>query len=54
LQYRCRVRVVLDFLLKTTDHASHGGVLKPVVERYQGKVSRIHFRADAAFAMPEV
>jgi Transposase DDE domain group 1 len=29
-------------------------VLKPVVERYQGKVSRIYFRADAAFAMPEV
>jgi hypothetical protein len=31
-----------------------GGVLKPVVSRYQGKVSRIYFRADAAFAMPEV
>jgi hypothetical protein len=29
-------------------------VLKPVVERYQGKISRIYFRADAAFAMPEV
>jgi 2-polyprenyl-6-methoxyphenol hydroxylase-like FAD-dependent oxidoreductase len=29
------------------------GVLKPVVARYQGKVSRIYFRADAAFAMPE-
>ena len=29
-------------------------VLKPVVARYQGKVSRIYFRADAAFAMPEV
>ena len=29
-------------------------VLKPVVTRYQGKVSRIYFRADAAFAMPEV
>jgi Transposase DDE domain group 1 len=28
-------------------------VLKPVVARYQGKVSRIYFRADAAFAMPE-
>ena len=26
----------------------------PFVERYQGKVSRIYFRADAAFAMPEV
>jgi hypothetical protein len=29
-------------------------VLKPVVTRYHGKVSRIYFRADAAFAMPEV
>ena len=29
-------------------------VLKPVVARYRGKVSRIYFRADAAFAMPEV
>jgi hypothetical protein len=29
-------------------------VLKPVVTRYQGKVSRIHFRADAGFANPEV
>jgi hypothetical protein len=30
-------------------------VLKTVVARYhQGKVSRIYFRADAAFAMPEV
>jgi hypothetical protein len=29
-------------------------LLKPVVARYQGKVSRIYFRADAAFAMPEV
>ena len=29
-------------------------VLKPVVTRYQGKVSRIYFPADAAFAMPEV
>jgi hypothetical protein len=29
-------------------------VLKPVVARYQGKVSRLYFRADAAFAMPEV
>src|SRR5262249_13738402 len=31
-----------------------GGVLKPVVARYQGKLSRIYFRADAALAMPEV
>jgi Transposase DDE domain group 1 len=29
-------------------------VLKPVVERYQGKVSRIYFRADAAFAIAGV
>jgi len=29
-------------------------VLTPVVERYQGKVSRIYFRADAGFANPEV
>ena len=31
-----------------------GDVLKPVVTRYQGKVSRIYFRADAGFANPEV
>ena len=31
-----------------------GGVLKPVVARYRGKVSRIYFRADAGFANPEV
>src|SRR5262245_7916384 len=37
-------------------HSADGwdGVLKPVVARYQGKVSRIYLRADAAFAMPEV
>jgi hypothetical protein len=37
-------------------HSADGwdGVLKPVVAPYQGKVSRIYFRADAAFAMPEV
>ena len=29
-------------------------VLDPVVARYRGKVSRIYFRADAAFAMPGV
>ncbi len=29
-------------------------MLTPVVERYQGKVSRIYFRADAGFANPEV
>ena len=28
-------------------------MLKPVVARYQGKVSRFYFRADAAFAMPD-
>jgi Transposase DDE domain group 1 len=33
-------------------HSADGwdGVLKPVVARYRGKVSRIYFRADAAFA----
>src|ERR1700757_553039 len=37
-------------------HSADGweGVLKPVVARYQGKVLRIYFRADAAFAMPGV
>ena len=37
-------------------HSADGweGVLKPVVKRYQDKVSRIYFGADAAFAMPEV
>ena len=37
-------------------HSADGwdDVLKSVVARYQGKVSRIYFRADAAFAMPEV
>src|SRR6516164_7705812 len=37
-------------------HSADGwdAVLKPVVARYQGKLSRIYFRADAAFAMPEV
>src|SRR5260370_30251428 len=30
------------------------GVLKPVVARYRGKVSRIYFRADAGFANPDV
>jgi Transposase DDE domain group 1 len=29
-------------------------VLKPVVMRYKGKVTRIYFRADAGFANPEV
>ena len=37
-------------------HSADGwdGALKPVVERYQGKVSRIYFRGDAGFANPEV
>src|ERR1700730_9630549 len=37
-------------------HSADGwdGALKPVVERYQGKVSRIYLRADAGFANPEV
>ena len=37
-------------------HSADGwdDVLKSVLARYQGKVSRIYFRADAAFAMPEV
>jgi hypothetical protein len=37
-------------------HSAEGwdGVLKPVVARYRGKVSRIYFRADAGFANPEV
>jgi hypothetical protein len=37
-------------------HSADGwdGVLKPVVVRYRGEVSRIYFRADAAFAMPGV
>ena len=29
-------------------------MLEPVVARYRGKVSRLYFRADAAFANPEV
>src|SRR6202158_2453886 len=37
-------------------HSADGwdGVLKPVVARYQGNVSRIYFRADAGFANPDV
>jgi hypothetical protein len=37
-------------------HSADGweGVLKPIVARYRGKVSRIYFRADAGFANPEV
>jgi hypothetical protein len=29
-------------------------VLEPVVKRYRGKVQRLHFRADAGFANPDV
>ena len=28
--------------------------LRPVIARYQGKIARLYFRADAAFAVPEV
>src|SRR5271168_3870425 len=37
-------------------HSADGweDVLKPVVARYRGKVSRLYFRADAGFANPEV
>jgi hypothetical protein len=37
-------------------HSADGwdDVLKLVVARYQGNVSRIYFRADAGFASPEV
>jgi Transposase DDE domain group 1 len=37
-------------------HSADGwkDVLKPVVARYRGKVSHLYFRADAAFANPEV
>ena len=37
-------------------HSADGwkGVLKPVVARYRGKLSRIYFRADAGFANPDV
>ncbi len=30
------------------------GTLRPVIARYHGKIARLYFRADAAFAMPEV
>jgi hypothetical protein len=45
-----------DTLLAGNVHSADGweGVLKPVVERYQGQVPRIYFRADAGFANPEV
>jgi len=34
--------------------APTAGRLEPVVTRYRGKFLRLYFRADAAFAMPEV
>ena len=36
-------------------HSADGweGVLKPVVARYRGKLSRVYFRADAGFDNPE-
>ena len=41
---------------RATSTALSGGgeALEPVVERYQGKGVRLLFRADAAFAKPEV
>ena len=45
---RCALRV------DSVHSAGWDDVLKPVVACYQGKVSRIYFRTDAAFAMPEV
>ncbi len=40
---------------QSPDRSADGwdAVLKPVVARYQGKVLRIYFRADAGFANPE-
>jgi hypothetical protein len=37
-------------------HSADGweGVLKPVLARYRGTVSRVYFRADAGFANPDV
>src|SRR6201981_3167693 len=37
-------------------HSADGweSVLRPVIERYKGKVSRIYFRGDAGFANPDV
>jgi len=37
-------------------HSADGweGVLKPIVARYRGKVSRLYFRADAGFANPDI
>jgi hypothetical protein len=37
-------------------HSADGweGVLKPVILRYKGRVSRLYFRGDAGFANPEI
>jgi hypothetical protein len=37
-------------------HSAHGwrDVLEPVVARYRGRVARLYFRGDAAFASPDV
>ena len=37
-------------------HSADGweGVLKPVVVRYKGRVSRVYFRGDAGFANPDI
>ena len=35
-------------------HSAGVSVLKPVIVRYQGKVLRFYFRADAAFAISGV
>jgi Transposase DDE domain group 1 len=37
-------------------HSAHGwrDMLEPVVARYRGRVARLYFRGDAAFASPEV
>ncbi len=37
-------------------HSAYGwrDVLEPVVARYRGRVARLYFRGDAAFASPEL
>jgi len=37
-----------------TTQTAERELLRPVVARYQGKVSRLYLRADAGFASPEV
>jgi Transposase DDE domain group 1 len=57
-QAQCRGLVALGLKqnFKNLAFAADGwdSVLKPVVARYRGKVSRIYFRADAGFANPDV